>query len=60
MVLLVIEEQTELHRAQLEQDPGMVVWWTAPGECESALQWRMREGVLDTAGVRAARARLSF
>lgn len=57
--LLVTETDTARRSSALRSDPAMVVWWGTQIECESALQRRVREGVLDATTVRQARARLS-
>ena len=56
--LLAAEEDSSRRAGQLREDGVMAVWWATVVECESAIQRRQREGVLDVAGARLARARL--
>jgi predicted nucleic acid-binding protein len=56
--LLVNEVDSERRRRQLEEDPVLAAWWGTPVECESAIQRRIREGLLSAAGARLARERL--
>jgi predicted nucleic acid-binding protein len=58
VALLVSESESEVRHSQLEADSSMAVWWATPVECESALQRRLREGVLTLTGVRLSRDRL--
>ena len=56
LVALIMEEPASKSRLrQLQEDPVILVWWGTPVECESAIQRRLREGVV-TAG-EAAQAR---
>lgn len=57
--LLVTEGGSALRQSQLAADPTLAVWWATPVECESALQRRLREGVLTPAAARLARERLA-
>ena len=60
LVALLVDEPDSARRAkQLGEDPVPAVWWATPVECESAVQRRLREGALDTAGARTARERLA-
>ena len=59
IVPLLVDEADQKHvRAQLEQDPTMLVWWGTPIECVSALARRERDGSLDSDGIRIALTRL--
>ena len=59
IVPLLLAERTSAHlRAALADDPLMLVWWTTPVECASALARLEREGVLDGQGVRTGHKRL--
>lgn len=42
--LLVQERQRDAMLAILEQDPVMLVWWSTPVECTSAIARRERDG----------------
>jgi len=56
LVALIMEEPASKRRLrQLQEDPVILVWWGTPVECESAIQRRLREGLV-TAG-EAAQAR---
>ena len=57
--LLVNEADSAQRAAALQAAPELAVWWGTAVECESALQRRVREGVLDAAGARFARERLA-
>jgi uncharacterized protein len=57
--LLVSEPDTVRRAAALRSDPVQAVWWGTQIECESALQRRLREGVLDATAIRQARTRLT-
>lgn len=59
VALLVHEFDTPARAAQLAEDSAVAVWWAAEVECESAIQRRVREGVLSKAGSRLARERLA-
>ena len=59
VALLVEEAESATRRGQLEADPDIAVWWGSPVECESALQRRLREGVLNAADAKLARERLA-
>ncbi len=56
--LLVSEPATGAMLGLLEGDGEMLVWWTTPVECTSALARREREGALPPAGVSGAIDRL--
>lgn len=57
--LCVVEPASTAVRAQLEADPGMVVWWGTRTECVSAIARQRRAGQLDADGEHQARAVLS-
>ena len=59
VALLVAEPDSPRRATQLREDPVMAVGWSTLVECESALQRRAREGALNSAGPRLARARLT-
>ena len=46
MPLIVRENHSDALHQLLEQDTGMVVWWTTRVECVSAISRRAREGTL--------------
>lgn len=54
--LLVSEASTADARRVLDDDPDVLVWWTTPVECLSAIARREREGVLETEEADDARA----
>ena len=59
VALLVDEADSEPRRQQLQTDSELAVWWGTPVECESAIQRRLREGVLSAPDARLARERLA-
>jgi hypothetical protein len=60
LAALVAEEADSPRRAaQLREDSVIALWWATVVECESAIQRRVREGALDSAGARLARERLA-
>jgi hypothetical protein len=59
VALLVAEPDSPRRATQLREDPVMAVGWSTAVECESAFQRRAREGALNSAGLRLARARLT-
>lgn len=56
--LLVAEATTEAMQAIADEDPLMLVWWTTPVECESAIARLERDGDLTSEGTAAALERL--
>jgi predicted nucleic acid-binding protein len=58
VALLVDEPQHKRNRAQLAEDEAMLVWWSTPVECLSALCRREREGALSSEGFSIASRRL--
>jgi len=52
--LLVQEEETGRRKAQLKDDPRMIVWWACRLECSSALNRLRRDGSLEEAGLSRA------
>jgi len=58
VALLVTEGDSSRRRSQLAADATLAVWWATPVECESALQRRLRDGVLTPTDARLARERL--
>lgn len=56
--LLVREATTERLRVKYESAPSPFVWWGTYIECMSALARRQSEGLLDSAGMSGAIARL--
>ncbi|MCP5522514.1 MAG: type II toxin-antitoxin system VapC family toxin [Verrucomicrobiales bacterium] len=58
VALLVSETGTPQRRAQVEEDPRVIVWWGTPVECESAFQRRLRERSVTEPQIRQARMRL--
>lgn len=58
VALLVAETGTPQRRAQVEEDPRVIVWWGTPVECESAFQRRLREQSVTEPQIRQVRARL--
>lgn len=59
VALLVDEPDSALRQQQLRGDPVLAVWWGTPVECESAIQRRLREGVLSIIQARLARELLA-
>lgn len=59
VALLVEEPDTARRIEQLRSDPLMATWWSTLVECESAIQRRIRETVLNPPNARLARARLA-
>jgi uncharacterized protein len=57
--LLMAEADSSRRADTLRADPALVVWWGTAVECESALQRRVREGVLTADAARQARAHLA-
>ena len=57
--LLVAEADSPRRAEALRADPVLIVWWGTAVECESALQRRQREGVLNGDAARQARAHLA-
>jgi len=58
VALLVSEPGTPQRRAQVEEDPRVIVWWGTLVECESAFQRRLRERSVTEPQIRQARVRL--
>ena len=59
IIALLVDESEHKHaRAWLDQDAAMLVWWSTPVECVSALARRERDGSLDADAMRIALARL--
>ena len=58
VALLVPEADTPQRVALLREDPEIVLWWATAVECESALQRRLREGVLSREQIRQAHRQL--
>jgi len=56
--LLVDECDSGRRLQQLRADTDLAVWWATPVECESAIQRRLREGILAIGQARVARHRL--
>ena len=56
--LLVDQPASTVARDRARADPSMVVWWSTPVVCASALARLEREQVLDVAGVDASRGLL--
>jgi predicted nucleic acid-binding protein len=56
--LLVNESSTKPLIDLLEQDPVVIVWWSSPVECTSAIARRERDGALSVSGATAALERL--
>ena len=52
--LLVEERSRDAVLALLEQDPVMLVWWSTPVECASAIAHRERDGSLTVADAASA------
>jgi predicted nucleic acid-binding protein len=57
--LLVDEDGTLAARAELEDDPSMVVWWSTGVECVSAIARREREGLIKAGEVSAVTEKLT-
>ncbi len=57
--LLVDEDGTSAARAELGDDPSMVVWWSTGVECVSAIARREREGLLKAGEVIAVTEKLT-
>ncbi len=57
--LLATESDSPRRVEALRTNPVLAVWWGTLPECESALQRRRREGVLDANAAREARERLA-
>lgn len=57
--LLVAEADSPRRAEALRADPVLIVWWGTAVECDSALQRRQREGVLNGDAARQARAHLA-
>ncbi len=57
--LVVRQAATGRIRSLYRKDPGLVVWWGTPVECESALMRLQREGLLPQASAMRARDRLA-
>ena len=57
--LCLKEKASEAIRGLMKDDEDIVVWWTTPIECLSALSRRQREGVLTSGDAGKARAILS-
>ena len=58
--LLVAEPTSSAVRGILDGDPSIVVWWTTPVECLSAVARLEREGSLTAIDVDAIRVRLAL
>ena len=58
--LLVEQDRTVAVQAELERDPGLVVWWSTDVECVSALGRLSREARITEADVVAASDRLEL
>ncbi len=60
IIPLLVNEKTSLAiTREHRRDPQILVWWTTPIECASALTRRERLGELDAAGLSDALARLA-
>ncbi len=57
--LLVAEARTLDVMALVKRDPAMMVWWSTPAECVSAVARLEREGELNREASDAAHARLT-
>jgi hypothetical protein len=57
--LFVREGHSPLMEALVGDDPEMMVWWTSPVECASAVQRLLREGVFAPAAAAEVLARLT-
>jgi uncharacterized protein len=58
--LIVMETASKVMRALAEDDRRILVWWTAPVECASAVARRERAGDLDPNGASEALATLEL
>lgn len=58
--LLFQEPATEAIFKLLEEDPSVLVWWSAPVECVSAIARREREGALKSKAAGEALGRLRW
>lgn len=56
--LLLEQPASPRSRALLDEDPEVVIWWTTPVECASALARLRREGLLTDADEKVATSRL--
>ena len=57
--LIVREPRSDALHRLLEQDAGIVVWWTTRVECVSAISRRTREGTLSSEGEASTRGLLN-
>jgi predicted nucleic acid-binding protein len=58
VALIVDEPGHKESQTLMSEDPVMLVWWTTPVECVSALCRRERDGSLDSRQLRTASQRL--
>ena len=56
--LVLAEPTTAAAQRLVAKDPAILVWWTTPVECASAIARLERDGSLDEAAVNEALARL--
>ena len=52
--LCILQPASPRSQSLYEEDPDMIVWWSAPVECMSAFARLRREGRLDESGERLA------
>jgi len=60
LVTLILEQPRSAHaRTLAKDDVEMIVWWASAMECASAIARLHRDGLLNAAGERSARAMLA-